>query len=210
MSQAMASQPMPEERRFSSPETSPLAPVAMLPRSKASRRYSQATQGRAPTQSQPLPHTSPNLSGQSTPAQGLPTSTSISCSTSNSTSTSVSAGSNLTNTPHTPPEGTPIQPKEKDGVTKMRSLNGLGGSTTSVSGLIGLGMTGTSSAPVTTSHGAATALPSVQATPRTGASKMAAAAKRGQAMGTDGMAPVKPDGEEEEDHPLSEKSLKSR
>jgi hypothetical protein len=104
----------------------------------------------------------------------------------------------------------------KDGiqgvVQKMKSLNGIGGITSaSASNLVGLGMTGTggtgtSSAPVTTNQG----LGLVHATPKTGASKMAAAAKRGQAMGIDGLPPVKPDGEEEEDHPLSEKSLKSR
>lgn len=70
-----------------------------------------------------------------------------------------------------------------------------------------IGTTGTASAPVTTAHGLGMG---VQATPKTGASKMAAAAKRGQAMGTDGMAPVNMEGEEEEDHPLSEKSLKAR
>lgn len=47
-------------------------------------------------------------------------------------------------------------------------------------------------------------------TPQTGASKMAAAAKRGQA-GIDGISkPKRMTTEEEEDHPLSEKSLKAR
>lgn len=47
-------------------------------------------------------------------------------------------------------------------------------------------------------------------TPKTGASKMAAAAKRGQA-GLDGLPRNASDGSiEEEDHPLSDKSLKSR
>lgn len=47
-------------------------------------------------------------------------------------------------------------------------------------------------------------------TPQTGASKMAAAAKRGQTVLIDGLPPVQADGEEEEDHPLSEKSLNAR
>jgi hypothetical protein len=47
-------------------------------------------------------------------------------------------------------------------------------------------------------------------TPQTGASKMAAAAKRGQTAVIDGLPPVQADGEEEEDHPLSEKMLAAR
>jgi hypothetical protein len=50
----------------------------------------------------------------------------------------------------------------------------------------------------------------VTSTPKTGASKMAAAAKRGQA-GIEGLPPLKGPGVvEDEDHPLSDKSLKAR
>jgi hypothetical protein len=47
---------------------------------------------------------------------------------------------------------------------------------------------------------------SVVGTPKTGASKMAAAAKRGQA----GMEGTNPSTTIDEDHPLSDKSLKAR
>jgi hypothetical protein len=66
-------------------------------------------------------------------------------------------------------------------------------SSTSVHGLLAHSVA--SLAPMTTAT----------STPQTGASKMAAAAKRGQA-GIDGL-PVK---QEEEDHPLSEKCLRER
>jgi len=73
-------------------------------------------------------------------------------------------------------------------------------SSSSVNGLVGLGMTGTG----------AGAVNGVMGTPQTGASKMAAAAKRGQAGGVvDGLPPVGVDGAEE-DHPLSESSLAAR
>lgn len=73
-------------------------------------------------------------------------------------------------------------------------------SSSSVNGLVGLGMTNAGTG----------AVGGVMSTPQTGASKMAAAAKRGQAGGVvDGLPPVGVDGQEE-DHPLSESSLASR
>ena len=72
-----------------------------------------------------------------------------------------------------------------------------GASTASV---VGLGMT-----PGGASTGTSANLP------QTGASKMAAAAKRGQQVGgKDNLPPVNSEGQEDEDHPLSEKALRSR
>lgn len=91
----------------------------------------------------------------------------------------------------------------------LQKVRGMGvGSSSSVNGLVGLGMTGAGAGGG--GVGGIAPLGGVMGTPQTGASKMAAAAKRGQAGGVvDGLPPVGVDGEDE-DHPLSESSLRER
>ena len=188
--------------------SSPLAPITMIPRSNKPRRESQSQPQSTAHTSQPTSapssrtDPSPAISGRSTPAH-VPSSTSVSA------STSASASSQPIATPSSPLDGTPMQLPLSGtitpGVHPLQKIKGVGASSSSsVSGLVGLGMT--SSVGSLGNVGNTT----VTGTPQTGASKMAAAAKRGQTVLIDGLPPCQADGEEEEDHPLSEKSLKAR
>ncbi|ORY33435.1 kinase-like domain-containing protein [Naematelia encephala] len=143
----------------------------------------------------PRPHSQPSpaiLSPPGRPNNPHHSASNPVTSTSASTSTESSSSSSRPNpvtpaTSHSHSFGPPLHPLQRSAKTQPSTAS----STTSVNGLaqsqVGLG---------------------IMATPQTGASKMAAAAKRGQA-GLDGMS-GKGKGPEEEDHPLSEKSLKAR
>ncbi|GFZ48734.1 mitogen-activated protein kinase [Saitozyma sp. JCM 24511] len=190
----MASPVATSNMRPHSPSSSPLTPpLTMVPRSRPSRPQSEPSASPANARSPP---------SRSRPPQ--PTSTSSSSASASASASSSRMASNSVSEP------TPITSASTS--TAHDAKSAAGGSSSSNHHLY----RGSKSQPVTASsstsvHGLLASVASLApmttatSTPQTGASKMAAAAKRGHA-GIEGL----PGKQEEEDHPLSEKCLRER
>ncbi|RSH91880.1 hypothetical protein EHS25_009250 [Saitozyma podzolica] len=193
----MASPVATSNMRSHSPSSSPLTPpLTMVPRSRPSRPQSEPSASPANARSPPSRSRPPQSTSTSSSSASASASASSSRMVSNSVSEPTPITSASTSTAHDAKAAAAGSSSSNHHLYKgSKSQPVTASSSTSVHGLLAHSVA--SLAPMTTA--------TATSTPQTGASKMAAAAKRGHA-GIEGL-PVK---QEEEDHPLSEKCLRDR